>query len=90
MFLLTMIGAIGQFEKEMMLERQREGIAKAKSEGKYKGRAPTARVKADEVRALHAQRVGATEIANRLAIGRASVYRILTSGQRPLQRDSSS
>src|SRR5437763_3757802 len=41
--LLTMIGAIGQFE--MMLERQREGIAKARSEGKYKGRAPTARAK---------------------------------------------
>ena len=34
--LLTMIGAIGQFEREMMLERQREGIAKAKTEGKYK------------------------------------------------------
>src|SRR5437763_8772603 len=41
--LLTMIGAIAQFE--MMLERQREGIAKARSEGKYKGRAPTARAK---------------------------------------------
>jgi DNA invertase Pin-like site-specific DNA recombinase len=37
--LLTMLGAIGQFEREMMLERQREGIAKAKREGKYKGRA---------------------------------------------------
>jgi DNA invertase Pin-like site-specific DNA recombinase len=37
--LLTIIGAIGQFEREMMLERQREGIAKAKAEGKYKGQA---------------------------------------------------
>jgi len=41
--LLTMLGAIGEFERSMMLERQREGIVKAKNEGKYKGRAPTAR-----------------------------------------------
>lgn len=75
--LLTVIAAIGQFEREMMLERQREGIAKAKQEGKYKGRKPTARAKADEIRALHAQQVGPTEIAKRLQIGRASVYRIL-------------
>src|SRR3954449_10855849 len=75
--LLTMIAAIGQFEREMMLERQREGIAKAKSEGKYKGRAPTARAKAEQARALRAEGVGATEIAKRLRIGRASVYRVL-------------
>ena len=75
--LLTVIGAIGQFEREMMLERQREGIAKAKSEGKYKGRAPTARAKTAEARALRAQGLGATEIAKRLGIGRASVYRVL-------------
>src|SRR3984893_1540035 len=75
--LLTMIGAIGQFEREMMLERQREGIAKAKSEGKYKGRAPTARAKSEQARALRAEGLGATEIAKRLNIGRASVYRVL-------------
>jgi len=75
--LLTMIGAIGQFEREMMLERQREGIAKAKSEGKYKGRAPTAREKTAQAFALKAEGIGATEIAKRLNIGRASVYRVL-------------
>ena len=75
--LLTVIGAIGQFEREIMLERQREGIAKAKDEGKYKGRAPTARAKAAEARTLKAAGLGATEIANRLGIGRASVYRVL-------------
>lgn len=75
--LLTVIGAIGQFEREMMLERQREGIAKAKAEGKYKGRAPTARAKAGEARVLAEQGVGATEIARRLGIGRASVYRVI-------------
>ena len=39
------MSSVAQFEREMMLERQREGIAKAKSEGKYKGRKPTARAK---------------------------------------------
>jgi DNA invertase Pin-like site-specific DNA recombinase len=53
-----------------MLERQREGIAKAKSEGKYKGRAPTARRLADQVRELKAQRMPPTQIAQQLGIGR--------------------
>jgi DNA invertase Pin-like site-specific DNA recombinase len=75
--LLTLIGAIAQFERENMLERQREGIAKAKTEGKYKGRAPTARAKTTEARTLKAEGLGATEIAKRLGIGRASVYRVL-------------
>jgi len=57
--------------------RQREGIAKAKAEGKYKGRSPTARAKAPEITALHGQGIGATEIAKRLRISRASVYRAL-------------
>jgi DNA invertase Pin-like site-specific DNA recombinase len=74
--MLTMIGAIAQFEREMMLERQREGIAKAKAEGRYKGRAPTARAKLDQIRALKAEGLGATEISRRLGIGRASVYRL--------------
>jgi DNA invertase Pin-like site-specific DNA recombinase len=85
--LLTMIGAIAQFEREMMLERQREGIAKAKTEGKYKGRAPTARARTTEVRALKAQGMGATEIAKRMGIGRASVYRVLgETASAPRQR----
>ena len=75
--MLTIMGGVAEFEREIMLERQREGIAKAKAAGKYKGRAPTARAKADEVRALVGEGVGATEIARRLGIGRASVYRIL-------------
>ena len=68
---------VAQFEREMMLERQREGIAKAKREGKYMGRKPTAREKADEVKALAAEGLGAVEIAKRLEIGRVSVWRIL-------------
>uniref|UniRef100_A0A2A4YPU6 Integrase n=1 Tax=OCS116 cluster bacterium TaxID=2030921 RepID=A0A2A4YPU6_9PROT len=74
---ITMFAAMAQFEREMMLERQREGIAKAKAEGKYKGRKPTVMAKADEIKRLKSEGVGATEIARKLSIGRASVYRIL-------------
>ncbi|HYG85645.1 MAG TPA: recombinase family protein [Azospirillum sp.] len=75
--MLTMLGGVAEFEREIMLERQREGIAKAKAEGKYKGRKPTAQAKAEEVKALRSQGIGASEIAKRLGIGRASVYRII-------------
>ena len=60
-----------------MLERQREGIAKAKGEGKYKGRKPTARAKSAEIKDLAAQGVGAVAIARQLGIERTSVWRIL-------------
>src|SRR5215207_11418075 len=46
--LITVFGAFAEFERNLMLERQRDGIAKAKAEGKYRGRAPTARSKTDE------------------------------------------
>ncbi|MET3779018.1 DNA invertase Pin-like site-specific DNA recombinase [Rhizobium alvei] len=75
--MLNLLGSIAQFERELMLERQREGIAKAKAEGKYKGRAPTARNKTSEVLALSQDGIGPAEISRRLGIGRSSVYRIL-------------
>ena len=75
--MLAVIGAVGQFERDMMLERQREGIAKAKRDGRYKGRAPTVRRKAAEITRLKDAGVTPTEIAARLGIGRASVYRML-------------
>lgn len=75
--MLTMFGAMAQFEREMMLERQREGIAKAKAAGKYKGRKPTAMIMASQVRTLKATGVGPSAIARDLGISRASVYRAL-------------
>ena len=75
--MLTMLGAVAEFERALMLERQREGIAKAKNDGKYKGRAPTARRLADAVRQLKGEGVAPTKIAEQLGIGWASVYRIL-------------
>jgi DNA invertase Pin-like site-specific DNA recombinase len=75
--MLAVIGAVGQFEREMMLERQREGIANAKREGRYKGRVPTVRRQAANIIRLKHSGVTPTEIASRLGIGRASVYRVL-------------
>ncbi|MEM9735027.1 MAG: recombinase family protein [Pseudomonadota bacterium] len=75
--MVTMLGAVAEFERSIMLERQREGIAKAKAAGKYRGRTPTARAKAEDVRRLRTEGKGATAIARELGIGRASVYRIL-------------
>ena len=75
----NMAGAIAQFEREIMLERQREGIAKPKAEGNYKGRAPAAMAKADEALTLLKGGMGATEVARLLGIGRASVYRIIAA-----------
>ncbi len=75
--MLTILGGIAAFERDLMLERQREGIAKAKAEGKYKGRAPTARAKGGEVRRLKAEGLTADAIAEKLGIGRASVFRVL-------------
>jgi DNA invertase Pin-like site-specific DNA recombinase len=75
--MLNVLASVAQFEREMMLERQREGIAKAKGEGKYKGRAPTARAKTADVHRLAAEGKTREAIAAELGIGVASVYRAL-------------
>lgn len=77
--MLTVMGGVAEFERSMMLERQREGIAKAKAEGRYKGRKPTARAKSAEVMALSSEGLSMQAIANQLGIGKASVHRILSS-----------
>lgn len=75
--MLTMLGGIAAFERDLMLERQREGIAKAKADGRYKGRKATARAKADDVIRLKGEGLTGDAIAAQLGIGRASVFRIL-------------
>jgi len=72
---VNMIGTFAEFENDLRRERQLEGIAQAKQAGVYKGRKPS--VDVAQVRALKAQGVGASGIAKRLSIGRASVYRAL-------------
>ena len=75
--ILTILGGVATWEREIMLERQREGIAKAKADGKYKGRAPTVMRQADEIRRLHAEGMRPAHIAKHLRIARSSVYRVL-------------
>lgn len=77
---LGMLGVFAEFETNIRRERQLEGIAKAKAEGVYKGRKPT--INPEEIHRLHrppaegGEGLGATEIAKRLGISRASVYRL--------------
>ena len=75
--MLNLLGSIAEFERELMLERQREGISKARAEGKYQGRQPTARRKAADVLRLRAEGKSANDIKETLGISRASVFRIL-------------
>jgi DNA invertase Pin-like site-specific DNA recombinase len=72
---LDMLGVFAEFETNLRRERQMEGIAAAKKAGVYKGRQPS--VPIEKVRSLHAEGIGPSEIAKRLGIGRASVYRAL-------------
>ena len=74
---LDMLGVFAEFETNLRRERQLEGIARAKAAGVYRGRKPTIDKRA--VQRLKAEGVGASEIARRLKVGRASVYRVLAT-----------
>ena len=75
--ILTLLAGVASWEREIMLERQRAGIAKAKAEGKYRGRVPTARAKTSEVLRLKAEGKTVAQIAQAVQISRASIYRAL-------------
>jgi DNA invertase Pin-like site-specific DNA recombinase len=76
--MLNLLGSIAQFEREIMLERQREGIAKAKADGKYKGRKPTETNKVEEIKRLvQVEGLSPTEAAKRAGVARATAYRVL-------------
>jgi DNA invertase Pin-like site-specific DNA recombinase len=75
---LDMLGVFAEFETNLRRERQLEGIAQAKARGVYRGRKPS--IDMAEIRRLRDQDgLGATAIARRLGIGRASVYRALVA-----------
>ncbi|MGZ2382853.1 recombinase family protein [Rhizobium brockwellii] len=80
--MLSVLGAVAQFEREMMLERQREGVAKAKAEGKYTGRQPTAQRQSDEVLKLKASGKTMAEIMTALDISESSYWRILRAAKK--------
>jgi hypothetical protein len=75
-------GDICQWEREVMLKRQRIGISKARTEKRYRGHKPVAAPNADAVCALKAEGSGMTQIGKKLGISRASVYRALESAWR--------
>ncbi len=79
--MLSIMGAIAEFERALMLERQLDGIAAAKQAGRYKGRQPTAKQKTVQVLELAAQKLTRQEIAERAGVGIASVYRILAAAK---------
>ena len=76
--MMNLLGSIAEFERELMLERQKVGIEKAKAAGKFKGRAPTARAKKEQIQKLTAAGLRPSDIAKQLDIGVASVYRYRT------------
>lgn len=72
-----MLAVFAEFEREILRERVRAGIAEARKNGKKHGRPATARAKADQVRKLHKVGLNNSEIARRLRIGRSSVARLI-------------
>jgi len=75
--MFNMLGAIAEFETDLRKERQLEGIAKAKEEGRYKGRPVT--VDGDAIRAALAAGDSPTTVAKRFNVARSTVYRLLTA-----------
>lgn len=76
--LLSMLGAVAEFERSLILERQREGIAIAKAEGRYRGGKP--KLQADQVAALVArvaQGVPKAAVAREFSISRETLYTYL-------------
>jgi DNA invertase Pin-like site-specific DNA recombinase len=73
--LLSMLGAVAEFERSMILERQREGIAIAKAAGKYKGRkASLSQTQANELRERLAKGESVTALATAYGVSRQTVY----------------
>lgn len=81
MLVMDILASVAAFETQRRRERQLEGIARAKKEGRYKGGKP--RVNSNYIRELHAAGVGPSEIARKVGCGRASVYRIISPTTQP-------
>jgi len=73
---LSMIGAVAQFERSMIKERQKEGIAKAKAKGVYKGR--TKAVSNDEIQKAIKDGMSYRQAATALGVSVSSVQRAMT------------
>src|SRR6266849_5952296 len=72
-----LLAVFAEFEREILRERTRSGLAQARLNGKRLGRPETAGLRAAEIRKLHRAGASKSEIARRLEVGRTSVRRIL-------------
>lgn len=72
--MLNMLASFAEFETDLRRERQADGIAKAKAQGRYRGRPAT--ISAERIAELEGQGLGPSAIARKLGIARASVYRV--------------
>jgi DNA invertase Pin-like site-specific DNA recombinase len=77
-----LLGVFAEFEREILRERVKAGLAQARKRGQRLGRPPSAALLEPKVRRLSAQNISQAEIARRLSIGRTSVRRILHSSPR--------
>src|SRR5215510_387372 len=75
----AMLAVFAAFEREVLQERTRAGLAHARQNGKKLGRPATAAMHVAEIRKLHRAGVSKSEIARRLKVGRTSVRRILAA-----------
>jgi DNA invertase Pin-like site-specific DNA recombinase len=76
---LDMLGVFAEFERNLISERRAEGIARARAQGKYKGRPPT--IKPGEVRRLQDQGLNHRQIAKQLGISRSSAHRLMAKAE---------
>ncbi len=79
--MLTMLGAIAEFEREIMLERQREGINNAKQNGKYKGRKPIDNQKILQLQLLIESGISIRQATSEVGIARRTYYNALKKGR---------
>ena len=77
--LAGMLAVFAEFERDILRDRVKAGIAQARRDGKPHGRPPTVQQSADQIRALHKDGVSKSEIARRLNVSRTSVRRLLVS-----------
>ena len=77
--MLSLLGAVAQFERSLILERQREGIAKAKARGAYKGRKPLDKNMLERAKELYAGGMSIVNIAKQLGCGKSTLYNYLKS-----------
>ncbi len=79
--MLTLLAAIAEFEREIMLERQREGIDIAKKEGRYKGRKPIEEIKLQQVQTLIDGGMNISNAVSEVGIARRTYYKAIEEGR---------